>query len=527
MLSHAKERWGQVMFFLAFLLILLWKAPNLEFYLTSADHGYQLSLGQQVLMGKFPFRDLFFHYGPLTALTSAFGLRFSDSLIPETVICATGYAAAIFIIHHLARCYVSTLAGYLAPILGFLFLARFYKWYYWLLPLLALYFFHVILNSDYQSRQKWLCFTGVVAGIGGLYRLDLGIAMLCFHAIMLLGMCKRPLNVRLFGLQFRKIMVGFLIIFLFWILSLWWQGGAVQDYFSAILTGGRGVVERWSLPIPNFDVNHPLSRQSGAAVIFILMPLTYILCLLWGGWNWICVSRGSDVKYKFMVAVGILGLGILPQAFYRADVLHLLQVIPPVLIGGSLVVSDFWKGTVLSNGNFRGRLALKIVAGFYLVTVGLSCWGIRHYGGSDLAKFAWNPIPRYHQLSQGIHSGVEQPVIRLIAEVRRQTMVNEKILVVPLACQLYYFADRPMSGLLNGYALGILDTDLWRRRNLDAIMQDPPKVVIVTEGFFSLPPTDMFRESQPELYDFLARHYARIIYHQDGWMLLTRTELKG
>lgn len=91
-------------------------------------------------------------------------------------------------------------------------------------------------------------------------------------------------------------------------------------------------------------------------MIFVLLPLTYIICLVWGGWNWFCVTTGCDVKYKFMAAVGILGLGILPQAFYRADVLHLLQVIPPVLLAGSLVASEFWKGTVLSDGNFGGGL---------------------------------------------------------------------------------------------------------------------------------------------------------------------------
>ncbi|MEM8805939.1 MAG: NAD-dependent epimerase/dehydratase family protein, partial [Cyanobacteria bacterium P01_G01_bin.38] len=36
--------------------------PTLESFLENADHGYQLSMGKQVLLGKFPFVDFFFHY---------------------------------------------------------------------------------------------------------------------------------------------------------------------------------------------------------------------------------------------------------------------------------------------------------------------------------------------------------------------------------------------------------------------------------------------------------------------------------
>lgn len=520
MMGIANKKWFPSLFFVAPLLLLLWRSPCLGFYLNSADHGYQLSLGRQVLMGKFPFVDLFFHYGPLTAFSSAFGLWISNSLIPETVICAIGYAIAFFLIHYLVKSYGLALAGWLTPIIGFLFLARFYKWYYWLFPLLVLYCYHVVLSSEYPHNQKWFYLAGIFGGIGGLYRLDLGIATVCCYGTILLGMNLKPLNLKAFGWQFTKFLIGFCLPCLIWVLILWEHGGTVQDYLGAILVGGKGVVEKWSLPLPTFDINHPLSRQSGSAIIFMLIPLTHIVCLFFGGWNWFYGSTQCKEKYKFMAAVGLFGLGLFPQALYRSDIAHLLQVFPSVLIAGGLLVSELWKGTILPKNNIWGRFLSKSFAGLYLIIASVSGWGIRDYGGSDLTKFAWNPVPRYQQLSQGIHSSLNHPIIRLVAEIQKQTTEKDRILVIPLACQLYYFANRPMSGFLNGFARGILDNDKWRQRNLEAIQQNPPTVIIAKDGFFSLSPDDMFRASQPELFVFLSTHYTRIIYQQDGWLLL-------
>ena len=59
--------------FLGFLGVFLCKAPGLGFYLTSRDHGYQLSIGTQILLGKVPGADVIIAYGPLVMYTSASG----------------------------------------------------------------------------------------------------------------------------------------------------------------------------------------------------------------------------------------------------------------------------------------------------------------------------------------------------------------------------------------------------------------------------------------------------------------------
>jgi hypothetical protein len=525
MLIRWKDRCTPALVFFAFFLVLLWRAPGLEFYLRSPDHGYQLALGRQVSFGKFPFVDLFSHYGPLHALTSAFGLWVSDSLISETIICALGYAAAILVIHRLTSRYVSRVAGVVTPLLGLVLLSRFYKWYYWLFPLLVLYCLLGYMDyPELRERDRWLYVAGILGGLAGLYRFDLGIASLCFWVICLLGLCLRPRDMKLFGRQLARFLAAFSLPFLLWCVVLVLHGGTLRDYLSATFQGGRGVVEEWTLPLPSFDWNNPLSQDSRDAFAFLLLPLTDAVCFLYGLWMEARHPGRFDLRYKVMTAVGLLGLGILPQALFRADVLHLLQVLPPALIAGSLLVSELWQATMLPEGNRRGRLFLRGIGISYLAVVAFSVWGIRFYGGYDLSRWDANPFPRYSQLSQGIHSGIDHPVAHLLSEVQDQTSEDDRILVVPLACHHYFFADRPVSGFLVGFAPGVLDDDKWRLRNLRMIQEHPPSVVIVKDSFFRMRPTNRFRVYQPELYAFLSTNYSQVVYQQDGWMLLTKPQ---
>jgi hypothetical protein len=108
--------------------------------------------------------------------------------------------------------------------------------------------------------------------------------------------------------------------------------------------------------------------------------------------------------------------------------------------------------------------------------------------------------------------------------VQDQTSEDDRILVVPLACHHYYFADRPVSGFLVGFAPGVLDDNKWRLRNLRMIQEHPPSVVIVKDNFFRMRPTNRFRVYQPELYAFLSTNYSEVAYQQDGWMLLTKPQ---
>ncbi len=134
--------------FLGFLTLFLLKAPGLGFFLTNRDHGSQLSIGTQVLLGKVPGIDLLIAYGPLVHYTSALGLWASNSLLGETILCSAGYALSLFLIYHLVSRYTSKRLGIIAAGFGFLVSARFYKWYVWLIPMALLWGWHRYLSCS-------------------------------------------------------------------------------------------------------------------------------------------------------------------------------------------------------------------------------------------------------------------------------------------------------------------------------------------------------------------------------------------
>ena len=160
--------------FLSVLLLFLLKAPSLEFFMSSRDHGYQLSIGTQVLKGKVPGIDVIIAYGPLVMYTSALGLWITHSLIGETILCSTGYALSVFLLYHLVSRYASKWLGLVAAGFGLLLQARFYKWYLWLIPMAILWMSHRYLNSPPTRRWRWIIAGGCILGIGWLFRPDFG-----------------------------------------------------------------------------------------------------------------------------------------------------------------------------------------------------------------------------------------------------------------------------------------------------------------------------------------------------------------
>src|ERR1017187_7424926 len=168
--SELLLNWG---IFLGFLALLILAAPGLDYFLASQDHGYQLALGTQILQGKVPGIDVITAYGPGAMYTSALGLWASGSLVGETLLCASGYALALFLIYRLVRDHASRLAALVAAAAGFVLLARFYKWYVWLIPLLTLWSLNGYLSSPLARRWRWISACGLLLGLSWLYRLDM------------------------------------------------------------------------------------------------------------------------------------------------------------------------------------------------------------------------------------------------------------------------------------------------------------------------------------------------------------------
>ncbi len=228
------------------LCVLLLLAPGLDYFLASQDHGYQLSVGMQILLGKVPGIDIITAYGPGAMYTSALGLWASGSLVGETVLCAGGYALALFLIYRLVRAHASRSAGLVAAAVGFVLLARFYKWYLWLIPLLTLWALNRYLSSPARSRRRCAGACGLVLGLSWLYRLDVGTIELAVSLIVVALAEVRwpPGNGSVFRRTKRAVMSLLLLLGTFSIPPLLWLGylaihvgsHAPREFFATTLS---------------------------------------------------------------------------------------------------------------------------------------------------------------------------------------------------------------------------------------------------------------------------------------------------
>jgi hypothetical protein len=527
MIAKNKDELANFLFFLVPFALLLMQAPDLIFYLESADHGYQLSLGRLTTLGSFPFVDLFFYYGPYTALTSAFGLLIRNSLVPETIICALGYGTSIFILHLIGNKYISRSAGILMPIIAFLLLARFYKWYYWLFPLLILWIVQLIGDSSGIRKLSLFVVAGILGGTAGLYRLDLGVFVIVFFQFICL-LATRPFSIKRCLEHVIYFALGFLVAFFIWFIWLTLEGGNFYTYLAATLVGKQGIFAEWSIPLPSFDFQTPFSQISSHALALLVYAVSCIFCLVYGGYKLYQSYRfkADEVvmsDYLFPLSVGLLCLGLSPQGFYRADILHFLQIFPGGLLAVAFTLETLINPPKVRSVIFRRRYS-RFLALFLASMTAISWWGIRDYGGIDLSRWGSPVVERYRQLDAGLDSDIQHPVANLTREVQLLTTPDERILVIPLACQIYYFSNRLMSGFNVGFAAGHIDTLSWRLRNLDMIRQNPPKVVISHLPFSEMPEDDSFRVRQPELYDYLKERYTQVVFQEADWLILARPE---
>lgn len=523
-MAQKPVRWAQWLPFFIYGSILLWRVPGLEYYLDSSDHGVQLSLGKQVLFGKTPNIDLVSAAGPLATFIPALGLWASDSLIGESIICSVGHAVCLWIIYVLARQYVSTLPAWLASLVAFSLLARFYKWWYCLFPLLALYCLRGFLNADAHKRARWIFSAGIAGGIGGLYRLDIGLVSLCFYTFVLFVLLAQLSNFKERLGLFGQYLAGWMIPLGVWLLILGLQGGlqACYDYPLSFYEGVTGSVVRMSLPMPRFNLSDPFSSVSGTGLAFKMVPLTCALCVLYGLWMRMFRPAEEPGKYTFLAATGVMGLGLYPQSLHRSDAHHLLQVLPPMIIGGCLLLSQLWTSTMRYQKRhlLLGGLALVLLS-MYIAALLLSGWGVSYAraGRIDLAPWSSNPIARYQLLARGIHAGIDHPVARLILEIQSRTTPTDSVLVVSGGPQLNYLSDRRMSGCYIFF--GVSSSDTWRRRNLAAVKQDPPELVVIAPAAL-VAPSGGFKDSFPELSAFLFSYLTRVVYQGNGLVIVAR-----
>jgi hypothetical protein len=508
--------------FLGFLSLLLMKAPGLGFYFTSTDHGFQLSVGTQVLLGRVPGVDVVNGYGPLVMYTSALGLWLTNgSLIGETIICSIGHALSIFLIYHLLSRYASKRIGLVAAGFGFFLQVRFYKWYVWLIPLAILWVWHRYLQALRQRRVRWIAAIGLVLGVCWLYRPDFGttgtaamvVLLGCFEACEAGGSTARVLkSVGILVAWFSVPVVawlGYLVIHL--------GPYAPIKYFETTIMAALAVSQ---------GLAHPPPPIRSLLIAHGLIPATYLFVIVA---VWRSIKHGSrDTGAWFLLASAAIGLACQHQSWHRMDGGHLLQVIAPAIVCTALVACWMIRGLDGVMRGFRLQLCARTAGVGFAVILVLLGVKLARFGRVDLDSFSFWPQDRYRRLGSPLRDAETDPQVAALAFVARQTDPSESILVFPLDPQFYAFAQRRISGRLHGYYPGVLNTPHCQSDNLAAIEADMPSLVVVPSDFESTQEGtgDPFerdcRRSHANIEHFIRQQYPRVVLDSGGITVLRR-----
>jgi hypothetical protein len=497
--------------------LMLATVPPLEHYLRNPDSGFQLSLGWLAIAGDFPFVDMLQHYGPLVTFTSAAGLAIHPSVLPEVILCSLGYALAIYCLFDLFKTitpnrHLAIAAGLAVSLAGWVLRAKFYKWYYWLFQLLTL---AVLARAAAKGpgSKRWALAAGLIAGIGFLYRHDLGTACFLTSAATLGMQMWAARQDRRWWHGLGWLTSGFVLPVLAWLAVLSAVGGEAgcRGYLSTLWIGSARTARHWSMPLPRWDMQSPFSPDSCRFLIFALMGLCYTVALVWGA-TAMLRKRPCNPYDAALAAGGLLGVLISPQGLFRPDVHHLLQAIPPFLaVAGILLVrlvSRCWSAPPVG---WR-RVAGVVATGACVAAISLLFWQQRRDMGQTWGPGVLASVGRYRDLGRGLDAADPTiPVVQVARFIRSRTSADARILVTPILPQLYYWAARPMSGMVNAYA-GIFATDFWRAGNLDAVRRRPPALLVVDRGFLASDPQTLFVLHNPELHAWLKTHYPRVVF---------------
>jgi hypothetical protein len=268
-----------------------------------------------------------------------------------------------------------------------------------------------------------------------------------------------------------------------------------------------------------------LNPSSVIVLSFVVLPLTYALCLAVGLW---AEMRGrATLGSRLFLVVAIVGLSLLHQTLHRRDPAHLLQVAPPAMMGVCLLTAGFFGQAWFHAAAFRFRL-LRAAAVSYLVSAVIAGLGLVQWGSQDLARFSVWPAQRFAGLADPLGDDHPHPAAAALREVQRRTRPDQSILVFSMDSQYYALVHRRLSGALYAYWPGVFATPPWRERNLAALERDLPALVVVRADFLDPAPVpdlvQQARESHAAVQALIRQRYSRVVYRGGGLLLLARGE---
>jgi len=344
-----------VIIFILFYISL--NAPPALHFLFNPDHGFQLSVAQQILNGLHPFIDLDAGvYGPLVFYVSALGQIISNyRLIGEIISIILGYSIAYFLLFFLIlRLSKNRILSILLLIFMLFLMPRFYKYYIFLGPALIATMLYIYLYS--QNRSSIIALAFSVAFIG-MFRLDYGFYALTVSVTAIILKHTNPI-VHIY----RELIFLISLIILFiapWIIFLEYNASLIDICYHLIQSSSRRAAGL-TLPVPAFDLSTPpLSNNNLYSFqfwLFAIIPVMSIATLLY---SWHSIEK---TEKHFIFCITFLSIIIFcSQALHRSDYHHFLQAIPLHFVQVGWMITKALK--IIS----KKKLCIKKFAGFTIV----------------------------------------------------------------------------------------------------------------------------------------------------------------
>lgn len=519
-----------VALFVLSLLYLLLRVPSPEFFLTSDDQGYQMALGMAIATGRYPGLDFITQYGPLVAVASWLGWALTGSLAGEILVCAAGYAAAVALTYRYLARHANVLIGVAGALTVLALFPRFYKWYYWLFPILTM----IVADRFAALRgpapgplsgaaRTTLAGWGVLVGVAGLFRYDLLVEGIVFGAIVIaaLEMTRpgpplrrwRPVALSIAVYALFALAAPALFGTLIWTLRGTHQLGLV---LQSVVDGTGDTIAYYLIRPFRFGGPGLLSFTNVLAFLQLVIPVVYLGALARSFSLLRSPKPARRADGAPLLCASLMGLGIFPQALHRADLEHLLQVIPPLAIVLGLLLHLFLQARP------EGRRSATGLAGFAVAALSLAI--IAGHAGSDLGSPGRNPFSLWEHLDGLPDSAPNNAIADIAKAVQRLTPADSTVfLVMPQTkMAMLYFARRHQPGLFPTYEVGMFASPYWLAENEAALKRTPPDyLVLARPGGATM--TGLPAPFIPDLLMEWQQDYRRIVYENSYFLLLSRT----
>jgi hypothetical protein len=508
--------------FFGTLAYLLLRVPNPEFFLDSNDQGYQMALGMAVATGRYPGFDFISQYGPFVAFTSWLAFALSGNVVGEIVLCAAGYAATVALVYRYLSHHANVAIGAAGAIALLILFSRYYKWYYWLLPIATLVLTDVFIARRSSGAPPWrtLLGWGALVGVAGLFRYDLLLEGAVFGAIVIAAVELTPLDRLRANLHLaakEAVVFGFAAVAppaiycgLIWATRGWHQLALV---LYSVIDGAIDTVDYYAVAPFRVGATGPLALLQIAIPILYLASLALATTRLTG--DKVPVWRRMEAFPLFCSA--FMGLGMFPQALHRADIPHLLQVVPPFVVTMGLLIPTIFGPEI------AGAKKVFAIAAFGFVIVLAATLAPR--ASQDLGSPFRNVLRLWPFLAQLPDSERQHPVADMAAAIRKLTPPDSTIFVVTPETwmPMLFFAQRHQPGLFPTYEVGMFSGPRWLAENAALLEKKPPDYLILQR------PVDGRILGMPAPYvpDLLLRwreSYRTIVYQNEFFLLLKRTE---